>query len=104
MRPNPAGGNFPGPCHAEPDTLAHSLAQRTGCRCISANRRVPETAMFDLEHFITECRAALAADPSHQLVREVVARAVADPGGVLRGLGEPGRAEIQKLYHAPDLT
>src|SRR5262245_45261975 len=60
--------------------------------------------MFDLEHFIAECRAALSADPSHKLVREVVARAVADPAIVLRGLGEPKRAEIQKLYHASDLT
>jgi predicted metal-dependent enzyme (double-stranded beta helix superfamily) len=34
----------------------------------------------------------------------VVARAVSEPGSVLKGLGEPKRAEIQKLYHAPDLT
>jgi len=60
--------------------------------------------MFDLERFIEECRAALAADSSHRLVREVVARAVSEPGAVLKGLGEPGRAEIQKLYHARDLT
>jgi len=60
--------------------------------------------MFDLEKFTADCRAALAADPSHKLVGEVVARAVAEPGNVLKGLGEPKRAEIQKLYHAPDLT
>lgn len=60
--------------------------------------------MFDLEQFTTDCRTALAVDSSHKLVREVVARAVSDPGGVLKGLGEPKRAEIQKLYHAPDLT
>jgi predicted metal-dependent enzyme (double-stranded beta helix superfamily) len=60
--------------------------------------------MFDLEHFIGECRHALTADPSHRLVREAVARAVSDPKAVLRGLGEPKRAEIQKLYHTSDLT
>ena len=60
--------------------------------------------MFELDQFITDCRAALAADRSHKLVHEVVARAVSDPGGVLRGLGEPKRAQLQKLYHAPDLT
>ena len=60
--------------------------------------------MFDLEQFTADCRAALAADSSHKLVREVVARAVADPAGVLKGLGEPKRGEVQKLYHAPDLT
>ena len=60
--------------------------------------------MFDLGQFIAECRAALSADPSHRLVREVVARAVSDPAAVLKGIGEPKRAQIQKLYHAPDLT
>jgi predicted metal-dependent enzyme (double-stranded beta helix superfamily) len=60
--------------------------------------------MFDLDRFAEDCRAALAADPTHKSVREVVARAVSDPAGVLAGLGEPRRAEVQKLYHAPDLT
>ena len=60
--------------------------------------------MFDLEQFTADCRAALAADSSHKLVREVVARAVSDPTAVLKGIGEPKRAEVQKLYHAPDLT
>jgi predicted metal-dependent enzyme (double-stranded beta helix superfamily) len=60
--------------------------------------------MFDLDRFIADCRAALTADPSHTLVREVVARSVSDPAAVLKGLGEPKRAEIQKLFHAPGLT
>jgi predicted metal-dependent enzyme (double-stranded beta helix superfamily) len=60
--------------------------------------------MFDLEQFTADCRAALKADSSHKSVREVVVRAVSDPAAVLKGLGEPKRAEIQKLYHAPDLT
>ena len=60
--------------------------------------------MFDLDRFAEDCRAALAADPSHKAVREVVARAVSDPAGVIAGIGEPRRAEVQKLYHAPDLT
>jgi predicted metal-dependent enzyme (double-stranded beta helix superfamily) len=60
--------------------------------------------MFDLDQFIADCRAAVAADPSHKLAREVVARAVADPAGILRQLGEPKRAQLQKLYHAQDLT
>jgi predicted metal-dependent enzyme (double-stranded beta helix superfamily) len=60
--------------------------------------------MFVLERFIEDCRAARAADPSHKAVREVLARAVAQPAEVLKGLGAPKRAEVQKLYHAPDLT
>ena len=60
--------------------------------------------MFDLDRFIADCRSALAQDSSHKGVREIVARAVAEPGAVLKGLGEPKRAELKKLYHAPDLT
>jgi predicted metal-dependent enzyme (double-stranded beta helix superfamily) len=60
--------------------------------------------VFDLDRFIEDCRAAIGADPSHKSVREVAARAVADPAGVIAGLGEPKRAEVQTLYHAPELT
>lgn len=60
--------------------------------------------MFDLDRFISDCRAALAQDATHKGVREVVERAVSDPQAVLKGLGEPGRAELQKLHHSPDLT
>jgi predicted metal-dependent enzyme (double-stranded beta helix superfamily) len=60
--------------------------------------------MFDLDRFVADCRAAVAQDPTHKAVREVVARAVAEPAAVLKGLGEPKRAELQKIYNAPDLT
>ena len=59
---------------------------------------------FDLDQFIAECRAARDADPSHRLVREVVARAVADPAAVLRSLGEPKQSDVQRLYHSETLT
>ena len=60
--------------------------------------------MFDLDQFIADCRAALAADPSHRFVREVVARAVAEPAAVLKSIGEPQRAGLHKLYHSDNLT
>src|SRR5262249_27848700 len=60
--------------------------------------------MFDLDQFIADCRAALAADPSHKFVREVVARAVSDPASVLKALGEPKLAGLHKLHHSDDLT
>ncbi len=63
-----------------------------------------DVAMFDLDQFIADCRAALAADKSHKSVREIVARAVSDPAAILKGLGEPKRSEVQKLYHSGDLT
>ena len=59
---------------------------------------------MELERFIEDCRQAHAADPSHKAVREVVARAVSEPGAVLKWLGEPKRGEVQKLYHSPTLT
>jgi hypothetical protein len=60
--------------------------------------------MFDLDAFVADCRAALAADTSHEHVREVVARAVSNPALVLSRLGEPKRAGLHKLYQAHDLT
>ena len=60
--------------------------------------------MFDLDQFTADCRAALQDRASHSAVREVVARAVSDPAAVLKALGEPKRADLQKLYQSPDLT
>lgn len=58
--------------------------------------------MFDLDRFIEECRAAV---PQGQpAVRELVARAVAEPGDVLRALGEPTRAGLNTLYRSDELT
>src|SRR5262249_24202816 len=60
--------------------------------------------MFDLERFIADCRAAVAEDASHKAIREVVARAVADPAAILRSLGDPQRGEVQKLHQSDTLT
>jgi predicted metal-dependent enzyme (double-stranded beta helix superfamily) len=60
--------------------------------------------MFDLDQFVADCRAALVADKPHKSVREVVARAVSNPAAILKGLGEPKRSEVQKLYRSGDLT
>jgi predicted metal-dependent enzyme (double-stranded beta helix superfamily) len=60
--------------------------------------------VFDLDRFVADCRRALAADKSHRLVREVVARAVSDPAAVLNGLGEPTHAVLKALHRSDDLT
>lgn len=39
--------------------------------------------MFDLEQFAADCRVALREKAAHVAVREVVTRAVADPGVVV---------------------
>ncbi|HEX6980128.1 MAG TPA: hypothetical protein VF342_12585 [Alphaproteobacteria bacterium] len=59
--------------------------------------------MFDLDRFIADCRAAAVADRSRKSVREIVARAACDGDGILKGLGKPRRAGIQKRHHAADL-
>jgi hypothetical protein len=63
-----------------------------------------EVLMFETERFVADCRAAFAEDPTHKAVREVLAGTVSDPAAVLKGLGEPKRAEIQKLFHSDALT
>jgi predicted metal-dependent enzyme (double-stranded beta helix superfamily) len=60
--------------------------------------------MFDLERFIADCNAAVRADRSHKSMRELVSRVVSDPAAVVAGLGEPRRAEVQRLYSSVDLT
>ena len=59
---------------------------------------------FDVAGFLADCEAAVSADPSHKGVREVVARAVRQPGPVLAALGAPQRAGITVLFNSPTLT
>ncbi|MGC8477949.1 MAG: hypothetical protein ACP5NP_16485 [Acetobacteraceae bacterium] len=58
--------------------------------------------MFDQDRFVAECKTAVAE--GLPVVRELVARAVADPGSVLAGLGEPTRAGIYPLFRDEKLT
>jgi predicted metal-dependent enzyme (double-stranded beta helix superfamily) len=56
-----------------------------------------------LNQFIADLRAALA-ERLRQAVKEVVARAVADPAALLRCISEPEKPSLQILLSAPDLT
>ncbi len=60
--------------------------------------------MFEKERFIEECRAALTEHDALAAVRGLVARAVSEPAGVMRALGEPRRSGVETLYRAKDLT
>jgi predicted metal-dependent enzyme (double-stranded beta helix superfamily) len=60
--------------------------------------------MFDLDHFISDCKAALKETVPQTAVREVVERTVSEPGSLIRRLGEPADAGIQKIYCDDDLT
>jgi predicted metal-dependent enzyme (double-stranded beta helix superfamily) len=67
-------------------------------------RREAGMSFFDVDQFVADCRDALAKDASQKTIREVVARAISNPTAVLKGLGEPKRAEIRELFHSDRLT
>ena len=60
--------------------------------------------MFNLESFVADCRSAIARDPSHKSVSELVARAMSDPDGIVSELGTPEKSEVINLYRSNDLT
>jgi predicted metal-dependent enzyme (double-stranded beta helix superfamily) len=61
--------------------------------------------MLDLDRFITDCRDALRIGAASQgAVREILARALADPAALMQAIGEPSRSQVRALYRAPDLT
>ena len=60
--------------------------------------------MFDKDQFIADCRAALEGDRASRNVREVVARSVSDPAGMIEGLGELKPGGIEALHRSPELT
>jgi predicted metal-dependent enzyme (double-stranded beta helix superfamily) len=60
-------------------------------------------SVFDIDRFAAVCRAALA-EPGSEAIREVVRRAVSEPGDLITALGEQTGAFAGILVHAPDLT
>jgi predicted metal-dependent enzyme (double-stranded beta helix superfamily) len=60
--------------------------------------------MFDIDTFVADCREALRESSPEAAVREVVARAVAQPGEVERALGTPTQAAATVLHRSPELT
>lgn len=58
---------------------------------------------FTLDQFIADLRATLG-ERSRQAMTDVVARAVAQPDGVVRALGEPEKGGVRVLHRSPELT
>ena len=61
-------------------------------------------AGFAVDRFIEGCRTAIAGGEAERAVRELVARAVADPAAVAAALPEPAAAGLTVLHRAADLT
>jgi predicted metal-dependent enzyme (double-stranded beta helix superfamily) len=59
---------------------------------------------FDRDQFIADCLTASKEVASQVAVRHVLNRAVSEPSAVLQALGEPKRAEMQKLFQSSLLT
>lgn len=59
---------------------------------------------FDRERFVGECVAAGRERDAQAAVREVLARAVREPEGVLAGLGTPREAGLDVLHRSASLT
>jgi predicted metal-dependent enzyme (double-stranded beta helix superfamily) len=59
---------------------------------------------FDREQFAADCAAAVREPDGMLAVREVLTRAVSDPGAVLAGLGEPTQAAMDVLLRSDTLT
>ena len=59
--------------------------------------------MLDAEQLIADCQQAIA-EGGQKAILEVVERAVCDPAAALKGLGEPQRAGVNKLFVSDELT
>jgi len=60
--------------------------------------------MWNIERFVTDCRAALAEATPERAIKEVLERAIADPAGVVEALGTPRQAQLTPIHHDRDLT
>jgi predicted metal-dependent enzyme (double-stranded beta helix superfamily) len=77
-------------------------AVRWQCGAAGAARR--RGAMFTVERFVEECRAALHETTPEIAVKEVVARWMAQPDAVERALGTPATGGITTLHRTAELT
>src|SRR6185503_3940819 len=60
--------------------------------------------MLNLDNFITDCRAALTQPTPELAIKEILARALANPSEIEAALGTPSQANITPLHHDRDLT
>lgn len=58
--------------------------------------------MLDLGDFVADCKTALGEGKG--AVRDLLARTMSDPSGVIGALGEPTDGAIYPIYKSPELT
>ena len=85
-------------------------APRSAPGTFAARRQRPRSCAtsraggFDVERLLEDCRRARTSGDPQAAVHEVLARELANPGAVLRGLGAPAKGGIRTLYRSADLT
>lgn len=62
------------------------------------------TDKLDLERFVSDCVAANTESNAQTAVKEVLARAVANPSAVIGALGDPDKAGIVVIHKSETLT
>src|SRR5215813_13153831 len=60
--------------------------------------------MFELDRFKADCTAVAHEREAVEAIREILVKAMEDPGGVQKSVSESGRAGVQALHRSPDLT
>ncbi len=60
--------------------------------------------MFEVEEFVTQCRAALSEHTPQLAIKELLERTVADPAAVAKALGPAEAAGLTPLCRGADLT
>ncbi|MCU1352147.1 MAG: hypothetical protein JWM05_1356 [Acidimicrobiales bacterium] len=60
--------------------------------------------MFDVDEFVAQCRAALAETQPALAVKELVDRAVSDPGAIDAAIGPATAGGLRCLHQSADLT
>lgn len=60
--------------------------------------------MFNINQFISDCRAAVQSDVTHKSVHALMQQAFADPAGVLDAVGAPTAGGLTALYRSAQLT
>jgi predicted metal-dependent enzyme (double-stranded beta helix superfamily) len=61
-------------------------------------------AVFDIDAFVSECRAALREATPAVAVKELVERVIAQPGDLDAALAPPARGGLRTLHRSQDLT
>ena len=60
--------------------------------------------MFNLDTFIEDCKSAVASDDTHLGIKDLVGKAVSEPGSAMKAIGEPSKAGASTIYSSDNLT